>query len=461
MAEELVVHFEKLLTRVDGLLSAVVTDRDGVVLLRANAPNVTPPFTESALGCTFALASDQASKLGLKKNKSIVSIYGSYQLVQFNHSSLITTFVANSNANTVGIPIFGVGFTQEDNLILCGGGGAGGTGVQNKISIYKINKVSKVLDLIVESKLGHDEDAPMSLCVHPKEPVLACGINSNVKKIEEGDNENCRIFKYSNTEIRCVNSKGTLASRSPADYQRVVSFNKDGSTLATGGTDGVVAVLNYPDLSATLHATQFKGHSILDVDFSADGEHLAAVSCQNLWIISAKTGRVLEVITNPVLHKKKPFEFRKCRFGKGLFSSTLYTIVNGDKNQKPFVCKWDTRTWTRSRTSTVGSKPITSCTVSPDGKLIAFGSADLSIRICSSQSLKVLVTIINAHALPVTALAFNSDSTLLVSGSVDATCNVISVPKTFPRNNNFVMLVMALLFLFLAGVIQVYQSYRL
>lgn len=43
---------------------------------------------------------NKASKLGLKKNKSIVSVYGSYQLVQFNHSSLITTFVASSNANT-------------------------------------------------------------------------------------------------------------------------------------------------------------------------------------------------------------------------------------------------------------------------------------------------------------------------------------------------------------------------
>ncbi|KAK3825955.1 MAG: Ragulator complex protein LAMTOR3 [Benniella sp.] len=100
MAEELVVHFERLLTRVDGLLSAVVTDRDGVVLLKANAPNITPPFTESSLGCTFALASDQASKLGLKKNKSIVSVYGVYQLVQFNHGSLITTFVARNEANT-------------------------------------------------------------------------------------------------------------------------------------------------------------------------------------------------------------------------------------------------------------------------------------------------------------------------------------------------------------------------
>ncbi|KAF9976385.1 Ragulator complex protein lamtor3 [Actinomortierella ambigua] len=41
-----------------------------------------------------------ASKLGLKKNKSIVGVFEGYQLVQFNHSPLITTFVASSNANT-------------------------------------------------------------------------------------------------------------------------------------------------------------------------------------------------------------------------------------------------------------------------------------------------------------------------------------------------------------------------
>ncbi|KAG0220812.1 Ragulator complex protein lamtor3 [Mortierella sp. GBA43] len=48
----------------------------------------------------MALFYFKASKLGLKKNKSIVSSYGSYQLVQFNHGSLITTFVAKSEANT-------------------------------------------------------------------------------------------------------------------------------------------------------------------------------------------------------------------------------------------------------------------------------------------------------------------------------------------------------------------------
>ncbi|KAF9352153.1 hypothetical protein BGX26_009985 [Mortierella sp. AD094] len=361
---------------------------------------------------------------------------------------------------TVGNPIFGVQFTHDDNLVLAGGGGAGGCGVPNKITIYKVNKANRALDVLVEKHLDNEEDAPMSLCAHPKEPALACGINSSLKKIEEGENQNCRIFQYSDTELKCVKKKGTLASKNPVDYQRTVRFNKDGSAIVTGGTDGVVAVLNYPDLTASNSAIQFKGHEVLDVDFSADGEHIAAVSSQNLWIIAAKTGRVLEVITNPVLNKKKPFEFRKCRFGTGLSSKILYTAVNGDKNQKPFVCKWDTTTWTRTRTMTIGSRPITSCAISPDGKLIAFGSADLCIRICSGSTLKVLMTIPKAHALPVTALAFNRDASLLVSGSVDATCNVIFVPKTFPKNNNFAMLVMALLFLFLAALIQIYQTYK-
>jgi prolactin regulatory element-binding protein len=135
---------------------------------------------------------------------------------------------------------------------------------------------------------------------------------------------------------------------------------------------------------------------------------------------------------------------------------------------------------------------------SPDGKLIAFSSSDMGLRVCSSKSLQVLMTVPKVHTLPVTSLAFNSDASLLVSGSVDGTCRVVSVPKNFPKSecllwismiyyasllddlgckretsshvfsmtlpffsfldNNFVMLILALLFLFLAGIVQVYQN---
>ncbi|KAF9102911.1 hypothetical protein BGX29_004008 [Mortierella sp. GBA35] len=82
----------------------------------------------------------------------------------------------------------------------------------------------------------------------------------------------------------------------------------------------------------------------------------------------------------------------------------------------------------------------------------------MGLRICSSKSLQVLMSVPKVHTLPVTSLAFNSDASLLVSGSVDGTCRVVSVPKVFPKNNNFVMLILALLFLFLAGIVQVYQN---
>ncbi|KAF9181758.1 hypothetical protein BGZ51_005224 [Haplosporangium sp. Z 767] len=359
---------------------------------------------------------------------------------------------------TVGIPIFCVGFTLDDNLILAGGGGAGRSGVKNKISIYKVDTTNKALTRIVERELNRDEDAPMSISVHPKEKAMALGINSAVNKIKAGENESCRVFQYSSDNIESVHNKGTLASKDPNDYQKVTRFNKDGTLLATGGTDGVIAILKYPSLTPVFPVTQFKGHEIMDLDFSADGAYLSAVSTQNLWIISTETGRVLELITNPVLNKKKPFEFRTCRFGRGAFVNILYTVVNGEKNQKPFVCMWDTSNWTRIRTLAVGPRPITACALSRDGKLIAFGSADMGIRICSSKTLQVLMTIPKAHALPIPSLAFNNDASLLASASVDATCNVISVPKTFPKNNNFVMLVLSLLFLFMAALVQVYQN---
>lgn len=72
--------------------------------------------------------------------------------------------------------------------------------------------------------------------------------------------------------------------------------------------------------------------------------------------------------------------------------------------------------------------------ISPDGKLIAFSSSDMGLRICSSKSLQVLMTVPKVHTLPVTSLAFNNDASLLVSGSVDGTCRVVSVPKTFPKS---------------------------
>ena len=107
--QELQKYLKRLLPTVEGLLSIIISDRDGVQLVAAHdqAPPGTlrPPF----LG-TFAIATEQASKLGLGKNKSIISYYSGHQVIQFNHSPLVLTFVATGEANT------GLIYSLEEDL---------------------------------------------------------------------------------------------------------------------------------------------------------------------------------------------------------------------------------------------------------------------------------------------------------------------------------------------------------
>ena len=100
MAEDLQRYLKTLLQSEEGLQGIIVSDRDGVHLVEAKDDSISsgvlkPPF----LG-TFSIASEQASKLGLGKNKSIISYYTSHQVVQFCHFPLVVTFIAKANANT-------------------------------------------------------------------------------------------------------------------------------------------------------------------------------------------------------------------------------------------------------------------------------------------------------------------------------------------------------------------------
>uniref|UniRef100_A0A8C2NWY6 Ragulator complex protein LAMTOR3 n=1 Tax=Capra hircus TaxID=9925 RepID=A0A8C2NWY6_CAPHI len=81
---------------VEGLHAIVVSDRDGVPVIKVANDNAPEPGFLS----TFALATDQGSKLGLSKNKSIICYYNTYQVVQFNRLPLVVSFIASSNANT-------------------------------------------------------------------------------------------------------------------------------------------------------------------------------------------------------------------------------------------------------------------------------------------------------------------------------------------------------------------------
>ncbi|XP_010212102.1 PREDICTED: ragulator complex protein LAMTOR3 [Tinamus guttatus] len=90
----------KKLPSVEGLHAIVVSDRDGVPVIKVANDNAPEHALRPGFLSTFALATDQGSKLGLSKNKSIICYYNMYQVVQFNRLPLVVSFIASSNANT-------------------------------------------------------------------------------------------------------------------------------------------------------------------------------------------------------------------------------------------------------------------------------------------------------------------------------------------------------------------------
>ncbi|MCI4376556.1 hypothetical protein PGIGA_G00189880 [Pangasianodon gigas] len=100
MADDLKRYLYKQLPTVEGLHAIVVTDRDGVPVIKVANDNAPEYALRPGFLSTFALATDQGSKLGLSKNKSIICYYNTYQIVQFNRLPLVISFIASSSANT-------------------------------------------------------------------------------------------------------------------------------------------------------------------------------------------------------------------------------------------------------------------------------------------------------------------------------------------------------------------------
>ncbi|KFV71547.1 Ragulator complex protein LAMTOR3, partial [Dryobates pubescens] len=70
----------KKLPSVEGLHAIVVSDRDGVPVIKVANDNAPEHALRPGFLSTFALATDQGSKLGLSKNKSIICYYNTYQV---------------------------------------------------------------------------------------------------------------------------------------------------------------------------------------------------------------------------------------------------------------------------------------------------------------------------------------------------------------------------------------------
>ncbi|VVC37438.1 Ragulator complex protein LAMTOR3 [Cinara cedri] len=100
--EDLKRYMLQTLSKVEDLYSILISDHDGVVIIKAHATktaeknyNFKPSFLSG-----FNSASEQAVKLELGKNKTVICFYKNNQVVQLNCSRFLITFIAAEKANT-------------------------------------------------------------------------------------------------------------------------------------------------------------------------------------------------------------------------------------------------------------------------------------------------------------------------------------------------------------------------
>ncbi|KAI8888490.1 hypothetical protein K501DRAFT_291621 [Backusella circina FSU 941] len=295
---------------------------------------------------------------------------------------------------SVGIPVFGLGFTSSNQLIVGGGGGPGRSGVKNKLSSFKIDSRRKDLEEDAVFPFGADEDAPMCLDIHPQQDIVIAGVNGSEEDIKAGNNENCRMFKVTEDSIEKVNSLKTVTSKNVEDYQKVVRFSEDGSLFAVGTTTGNVDVFKYPSLKSICDepVSVVADDEILDVDINLEKEKMIAATRDSLKLINLRgknVGQIVQTISSTTAVKNNKVNFRAFRYGRGFSKASGFAVANGITKPGGYIIQYDAYTLEPVKTVQVTKKQITAFCISQDGSVLAFASSDLSISLLNAGNLKV------------------------------------------------------------------------
>ncbi|WVQ93840.1 hypothetical protein IAU59_000918 [Kwoniella sp. CBS 9459] len=407
---------------------------------------------------------------------------------------------------TPSFPVYCLDWADDETLLLGGGGGASRSGIQNKLKVAKVSKDGKEVNYKSEILLSNEEDAPMTMAVNTASKQLITGINASPSSVQDGTNEHCRIYSFSDESVELVRGQKTINAEWSDDYpyQKLTALSPSADLLAIGTTDDKVSLLRFPSLETAV-PTFSTDSELVDLDWGgSNGAWLAVTTAKALLLyqIGGEKRDKLELkqtIYTPSLDIV-PVAFRSAEFSRNASSPlTIHAVLNATKSakrgapRKAFVVTFSvvsgpsTAALTEEEKKTsekqakegipeksgnadggeevgkwdvvarreVGGKPVTVFDASADGKLLAYGCSDLSIGILDSKTLAPLLKILHAHSFPPTALRFNPSASLLVSASADNTIRAIVVPASFGGvSAPMIAVLLAILVLILALVLR-------
>ncbi|ORX85062.1 WD40 repeat-like protein [Anaeromyces robustus] len=300
------------------------------------------------------------------------------------------------------------------------------------LSCYSIKE--KEFKLVSKQEFKDNVHFVSSIAIHPKERLIACGINNTEEAIEKSDdgNKSCKIFKFKNNEFQLINELHSLKGDALNDFQNNTKFNADGTLLLTAGTDGLITMFDTVDYKPIFVRDQ--GESVLDTHFNETGSLAVSISSKRLVVFKSANGSIVYEISNPTFNGKKEATFAAARFGHGLSKNKLFIIANID-TKRSILCTIDLSNWEKMHSKSIlKSNNIKKIDISPSGSYIVYVTADNLIGLIETKTLRVIIRVktdeLTNNDDIITSICYTKEEKEIIIGTDQGHCKLLLLERT-------------------------------